>query len=177
VTAVLPDDPATPGAAAVPAGSSSPVSPVSGAAPETDLDRVLEVYRRLQIHHARLVNVEASRRGLGLTDLRFLFSLAARPGGSVLPKEATAYLGLSTGAMTSLIDRLEQRDLVRRIPNPNDRRSVEVVILDAGTRTVDEVKDVYREAFTTAVPADQMGTLATLLEAFDAELAAHGARA
>ncbi|MBK0296977.1 winged helix-turn-helix transcriptional regulator, partial [Bacillus sp. S34] len=61
--------------------------------------------------------------------------------------------------------------LVRRIPNPNDRRSVEVVILDAGTRTVDEVKDVYREAFTAAIPADQMGTLATLLEAFDA----HGA--
>lgn len=165
MTAVLPDAPA--------AGSSSPASP----APETDLDRVLEVYRRLQIHHARLVNVEASRRGLGLTDLRFLFSLAARPGGSVLPKEATTYLGLSTGAMTSLIDRLEQRDLVRRLPNPNDRRSVEVVILDEGSRTVDEVKDVYREAFTTAIPADRMGTLATLLEAFDAELAAHGARA
>lgn len=141
--------------------------------PATDLERVLEVYRRLQIHHARLVHDEASVRGLGLTDLRFLFSLAARPGGSVLPKEATAYLGLSTGAMTSLVDRLERGGFVRRVPNPNDRRSVEVVILDEGVRAVDEVKDIYRDAFTAAVPSAQMGLLADVLEAFDAELAAH----
>lgn len=177
MTAVLPDGSAVSAIPAVPAGSPSPTSPVSGAVPSTDLDRVLEVYRRLQIHHARLVSAEASQRGLGLTDLRFLFSLAARPGGSVLPKEATASLGLSTGAMTSLIDRLEQRDLVRRIPNPNDRRSVEVVILDEGSRVVDEVKDVYRQAFASAVPAEQMGALATMLESFDAVLAAHSARA
>jgi len=161
VTAVLPEDP------------TAPFSPVTGAAPSTDLERVLEVYRRLQIHHARLVHDEASARGLGLTDLRFLFSLAARPGGSVLPKEATAYLGLSTGAMTSLVDRLERRGFVRRVPNPNDRRSVEVVILDEGVRAVDEVKEIYRDAFTAAVPSAQMGLLADVLEAFDAELAAH----
>lgn len=161
MTAVTPEDPIT------------PVSPVTGTPPSTDLERVLEVYRRLQIHHARLVQEEASARGLGLTDLRFLFSLAARPGGSVLPKEATAYLGLSTGAMTSLVDRLERGGFVRRVPNPNDRRSVEVVILDEGVRAVDEVKDIYRDAFTAAVPSARMGFLADVLEAFDAELAAH----
>lgn len=139
---------------------------------DQDLERVLEVYRRLQIHHARIVHEEATARGVGLTDLRFLFSLAARGEHGVLPKEATNYLGLSTGATTSLIDRLEQRGLVERVPNPNDRRSVSVVIRPDGTRMVDEVKDVYRDAFTTAIPAGKLRELAGLLEAFDAELAA-----
>jgi DNA-binding MarR family transcriptional regulator len=137
-----------------------------------DLERVIEVYRRLQIHHARLVHDEANARGVGLTDLRFLFSLAARGDHGVLPKEATSYLGLSTGATTSLIDRLEARGLVERVPNPNDRRSVTVVLRPDGATMVREVKDIYRDAFTTAIPAGKMHELAVLLEAFDAELAA-----
>jgi DNA-binding MarR family transcriptional regulator len=32
--------------------------------------------------------------------------------------------GLSTGAMTGLIDRLERKGLVRRVPDPTDRRKV-----------------------------------------------------
>jgi DNA-binding MarR family transcriptional regulator len=138
---------------------------------DADLERVLEVYRRLQIHHARLVHDEATARGVGLTDLRVLFALAARRDGSALPKEVTNTLGLSTGATTSLIDRLATKGLVERVPNPDDRRSVSVVILPDGTRMVDEVKDLYRDAFTAAVPDGQMGALADLLEAFDGELA------
>lgn len=137
---------------------------------DAGMERLLEVYRRLQIHHARVVQLHADRYGLGLTDLRFLFAIAARGNEGVVPKEATALLGLSTGATTSLIDRLETRGYVERIPNPEDRRSVTVAILDAGVSVVDSVKDVYRDAFATAVRADHVDRLATDLEAFDTEL-------
>jgi DNA-binding MarR family transcriptional regulator len=41
---------------------------------------------------------------------------------------------LSSGAMTNRIDRLEQAGLVRRVPDPDDRRGVLVELTDAGAR-------------------------------------------
>jgi DNA-binding MarR family transcriptional regulator len=45
---------------------------------------------------------------------------------------------LSSGAMTNRIDRLEQAGLVRRVPDPNDRRGVLVELTDAGHQTWEE---------------------------------------
>jgi len=42
---------------------------------------------------------------------------------------------LSTGAMTNRLDRLEEAKLVRREPDPNDRRGVQVVLTDKGRQT------------------------------------------
>ena len=41
---------------------------------------------------------------------------------------------LSSGAMTNRLDRLEEAGLVRRVPDPDDRRGVLVELTDAGTR-------------------------------------------
>jgi DNA-binding MarR family transcriptional regulator len=41
---------------------------------------------------------------------------------------------LSSGAMTNRIDRLEQAGLVRRVPDPDDRRGVLVELTEAGAR-------------------------------------------
>ena len=40
--------------------------------------------------------------------------------------------GLSSGAMTNRLDRLEQAGLVRRQPDPNDRRALYVELTDKG---------------------------------------------
>ena len=37
-------------------------------------------------------------------------------------------LGLTTGAVTSVVDRLERRHFIRREPDPNDRRKVIVTV-------------------------------------------------
>ncbi len=42
------------------------------------------------------------------------------------------YMGLSSGAMTNRLDRLEQAGLVRRLPDPDDRRGVLVEPTEAG---------------------------------------------
>ncbi|MFZ7086766.1 MarR family winged helix-turn-helix transcriptional regulator [Curtobacterium sp. RRHDQ10] len=139
---------------------------------EDALDRAIEVYRRLQLHHARLTHELASARGVNHTDLRFLFYLAVQPDGGILPKTATRYLGLSTGATTSLVDRLADRGLVRRVPNPDDRRSVYVTITDDGSVMVADVKDMFRDAFATAIPADRMEDFTTMLAAVDDALVA-----
>jgi DNA-binding MarR family transcriptional regulator len=44
---------------------------------------------------------------------------------------------LSSAGMTSRIDRLERRGLVRRLPDPDDRRGVIVELTDQGLEIVD----------------------------------------
>jgi DNA-binding MarR family transcriptional regulator len=45
---------------------------------------------------------------------------------------------LSSGAMTNRLDRLEEAGLVRRLPDPEDRRSVQVELTAAGRRAWDD---------------------------------------
>lgn len=44
------------------------------------------------------------------------------------PKDLAHYIGLTTGATTTLLDRLEKRGFIKRKPNPNDRRGVIIEI-------------------------------------------------
>ena len=44
---------------------------------------------------------------------------------------------LSSAGVTSRIDRLERRGLVRRLADPNDRRGVMIELTDAGLEIVD----------------------------------------
>ena len=45
---------------------------------------------------------------------------------------------VTSGTMTNRIDRLEQRGLVQRTADPQDRRGVRVVLTDAGRSSVDD---------------------------------------
>jgi DNA-binding MarR family transcriptional regulator len=44
---------------------------------------------------------------------------------------------LSSAGVTSRIDRLERRGLVRRLPDPDDRRGVIIELTDQGLEVVD----------------------------------------
>ena len=54
------------------------------------------------------------------------------------PGELTANLLVTTGTMTNRIDRLEARGLVRRLPNPDDRRSIVVELTTPAVALVDQ---------------------------------------
>lgn len=48
------------------------------------------------------------------------------------PGQLADELGLSSGAMTHRLDRMERAGLVRRLPDPDDRRSLQIELTDAG---------------------------------------------
>jgi DNA-binding MarR family transcriptional regulator len=52
--------------------------------------------------------------------------------------EMAEWAELSSGAMTNRVDRLEQAGLVKRAPDPNDRRGVLVELTPVGLRTWEE---------------------------------------
>jgi DNA-binding MarR family transcriptional regulator len=78
------------------------------------------------------LNAELSRRiGLSRSDLHALERLEA--SGPLTASELAAHLRLTSGATTTLIDRLEAAGWVERTVNPGDRRSVIVRLTDSAT--------------------------------------------
>lgn len=83
---------------------------------------------------------------------------------------------VTSGTMTNRIDRLEARGLVRREPDPQDRRGVRVVLTPSGRACVDSALAdlVEREqeilaALTMAQQEQAVELLKALLGTFDSE--------
>ena len=74
-------------------------------------------------------NTLAKKLGLTLTESLCLTVLGTN--GPSAPTELARFTGLTSGAITTLLDRLEKKHFVRRRPNPNDRRGVIVEINEA----------------------------------------------
>src|SRR3954454_18951149 len=67
-------------------------------------------------------NLAAQRLGVNETDLHCL-NIIENAGG-VTAGQLAAESGLTTGAVTGVIDHLERKGFARRVPDPDDRRRV-----------------------------------------------------
>lgn len=76
---------------------------------------------------ARSTALLAARKELGINELdaRAFIHILENPG--VRPVEVKNVFGLTSAGVTVLVDRLVERDVVRREPDPGDRRSVRLV--------------------------------------------------
>jgi DNA-binding MarR family transcriptional regulator len=69
----------------------------------------------------------ADRLGVSVTDMKCYSVL--REAGPITAGELSSRVGLTTGAITGVIDRLEQAGLVQRARDPHDRRRVVLRLL------------------------------------------------
>ena len=95
--------------------------------------RALEAYSRLQRAAARsalLVDDTLQEHGLSSSQYGVLSALAAH--GSTHQQELASTLGRSKAQMTAIIDILEQRALVRRERQSEDKRFITIHLTDAG---------------------------------------------
>ncbi|MFD0070037.1 MarR family winged helix-turn-helix transcriptional regulator [Streptomyces sp. NPDC059944] len=82
------------------------------------------------------------------------------------PRQLSATLMLTTGGMTGRLDKLERAGLLRRSPDPHDRRGLQVTLTDEGLRLIDEAVGTGLAVQTDALSAldgDQATQLAALL--------------
>lgn len=70
--------------------------------------------------------------GVTLADYLVLGAVRRSPGGRGAPTRLCQVLGRTTGGMTLTLDRLAAAGLVRRAPDPTDRRRVVVELTDVG---------------------------------------------
>ncbi len=82
------------------------------------------------------------------------------------PRQLSATLMLTTGGMTGRLDKLERAGLLRRSPDPHDRRGLQVTLTEAGLRLIDAAVGaglaVQTEALST-LDGERAGQLADLL--------------
>jgi DNA-binding MarR family transcriptional regulator len=111
--------------------------PLSGLDLEVEgiVDRINGISRRVKR------TLEATLSEFGLTHGEWQVLAKLRFAGepfSRSPGELAADLELSSGAMTNRLDRLEETGLVRRRPDPRDRRAIQVELTDDGRRLYEE---------------------------------------
>src|SRR3954463_6093180 len=82
------------------------------------------------------------------------------------PRQLSATLMLTTGGMTGRLDKLERAGLLRRSPDPHDRRGLQVTLTEKGLRLIDEAVGAGLAEQTAALSVlddEQAGQLAGLL--------------
>lgn len=87
----------------------------------------------------------AEQMGVSATDEKCL-DLAMRAGGPVTAGRIAELSGLSTGAVTGVIDRLERAGYVRRVRDPHDRRKVLVEVTVGDVDKFGQIFEVARQS-------------------------------
>ncbi|MFH8494510.1 MarR family winged helix-turn-helix transcriptional regulator [Streptomyces coeruleorubidus] len=108
-----------------------------------------------------------ARFGIGRGEFDVLATLrrAGEPY-TLSPRQLSATLMLTTGGMTGRLDKLERVGLLRRSPDPHDRRGLKVTLTDKGLELIDEAVGAGLAVQTQALSgldAEQAGQLAELL--------------
>jgi DNA-binding MarR family transcriptional regulator len=96
--------------------------------------RALKAVAEYGAHLALFRNAMSQWAGLSPTDmecLRFLFL-----EGVATPSRLARQTGLTSGATTAMLDRLEKAGLVERRPNPDDRRGTLINPAESAARQV-----------------------------------------
>jgi DNA-binding MarR family transcriptional regulator len=96
---------------------------------------------------ARRQEAVFSRFGVNRGEVGALSALrVAGPPHRLSPTNLGRGLMLSSAGVTSRIDRLERRGLVRRLPDPDDRRGIIVELTDEGISLVDQAVAAVSES-------------------------------
>jgi DNA-binding MarR family transcriptional regulator len=118
---------------------------------EGAVERIMGLSRRLK----RMMEETLEERGLTWGEWKLLGVLLHQ--GSpyrASPGHLAEHLDLSSGAMTNRLDRLEEAGLIKRLPDPSDRRGVRVELTPAGRK-------IYKES--TRTQATKEGLIASAL--------------
>jgi len=174
------DGAAAPGSAASPARDEVDELVASWQAERPDLDvaplQVLSRVSRLARHLDRARRAAFAAHGLETWEFDVLAALRRQGPPYQLSPGALLHATLVTsGTMTNRIDRLAAAGLVRRHPDPQDKRGVQVALTSRGASVADaalaDLLERERELLTALDPRQQAelaAMLRTLLAPFDA---------
>ena len=112
-------------------------------------------------------NATGRKLGLNIADTE-CFSLLLLKGIST-PTELARYTGLTKGAATAMLDRLEKAKLIKRKPNPKDRRGVLIEVNRTSTAALGSmvagIQKVQNELIASYT-SKELATIADFLTRF-----------
>jgi DNA-binding MarR family transcriptional regulator len=133
-----------------------------------------DVLLRYEVALWSAVDQELGRRGqLGLGQLHALRAVG-RHEGRARVQDLSGDIGITVGAASKLVDRLERDGLVARNPNPADRRSSLIALTPAGERALGSGSTVFRAAIDEALGGEDVAPVTATLERLASRLAESG---
>lgn len=130
-------------------------------------DGLVRAVQELTVALHRYIGAAARLLGISPTDV---LALSVISKGPLSPGDLGAVLGLTSGTVTGVVDRLERDRLVERRPHPSDRRrSVLAATLDGHLMVRDRdgwLDEVHAAAM--ALPADRRDAVEEFLAAVTA---------
>ena len=114
-----------------------------------------------------ILSVELAHFGMTASEINAMANLAGHPGSTV--SELAAAAGIRSTTMTSVLDRLEKRGLVRRGTAPGDRRAVRIEMTDPGRAAagaIDAAIAAIERRVLAGLPAEARSGLQAALERF-----------
>ena len=124
----------------IPIDSAKPTSYCEACCPTTGVDparHYLTQWRQLHSLHGHLENAASkvlADFGLSLVEFTVLDILQEQVNGHMRMQDVALVAGLTTGATTRLVNRLEERTLLRRLLCDSDRRGIYTELTAEGRR-------------------------------------------
>ncbi|WP_426687955.1 MarR family winged helix-turn-helix transcriptional regulator [Rhodanobacter ginsengiterrae] len=99
------------------------------------------------VRNAIWSSIERELQPLDITAAQFVvFNTIAKGRGSTIG-DLCRVLGYDSGAMTRLLDRIEKKGLVRRVANPDDRRSYLIELTEQSAALVPKARRQVQAVF------------------------------
>jgi DNA-binding MarR family transcriptional regulator len=143
------------------AETASATGPADGVVPAEVRQRLAVLGRELGAATARFTSRLAEQVGLSVTDHKCL-DLALHADQPLTAGQIAELSGLSTGAVTGVIDRLERAGYVRRVRDPHDRRKVLVEVSRRNLRRYGDTVDGLSVALDTVLTEFTAAEAATI---------------
>jgi DNA-binding MarR family transcriptional regulator len=115
---------------------------------------------RAQVAVMRRLQSAPAFRSIALNEYDVLFTLSRCPSGWLRLNELNDHILLSQSSLSRLVERLEKRGLVERMPAPDDGRGVLLKLTEAGSELQKQigrihVRDIEALMTPSLTPAEQ----------------------
>jgi len=127
--------------------------------------RALMAVRDYGVHLTLFRNAMDEWAGLNTTDMECLRLLFLK--GIATPSELSRYTGLTSGATTAMLDRLEKAGLIERRPNPNDRRGTIIAPTKSSSKKVASWFESARKAQDELISSYSESELEIIADVFE----------
>ena len=134
---------------------------------QADIERLDVLSARISWNASRLRAAELEHYNLTLPQFVALKAIHCCQGGGCNMTELAESVQQVPATMTGIVDRLAQRGLVVRSPDPSDRRALRISLTEAGDELVNKIihqKKTHLTSFAASLSTEERRNMITLME-------------
>ncbi|AWR93283.1 MarR family transcriptional regulator [Acidianus brierleyi] len=126
-------------------------------------EEILKGFRNLR----RLLQREAEKYGYSSTEIQILYQLHIKPRNIT---ELSELIGIGKSSVTEIIEKMEKRNLVKKIKNENDKRYTIIKITEEGEKALEQTREEYKKILSSILERVNAEEVIKFFEEIEKEL-------